>query len=370
MEHPPQAACEPTTDGDASLRHVVDKLRRDLAHTQARHADEQQRRLRTEQGVEALMAQMPFGLVTLSHTRVLGFNAAAATLMPHLQQGQTFSLPADWQRQGNSDRYTAGRNAEACVIQVDWLHAPNLDTQWVRLEDITAACSERDTRERQARLAAMGRLTAELAHQLRTPLCTATLYASMLADEVDDGIDRPLITRRLVHQLGQLDALIVRMLAFVKSRPRPHEVCAIEPLLQAQLDIVAPLLGLRGVQLALRCDAANCLVAVDQLQMGSALMALLENALQHAPPGSTLSVSCQALGHRVDIVVADQGPGVSAPMLPRLFEPFATERPSGTGLGLALARAAAEAHGGRLAYHHVMPQGAAFVLTLPALPQV
>lgn len=309
----------------------------------------------------------------LKGTQVISINAAAATLMPNLRQGDGFALPADWQRQGDSDRYTAGRSPQARVIQVAWLSAPNLNAQLVRLEDITVACSERDTLERQARLNAMGRMTAELAHQLRTPLCTATLYASMLADEEDDTggrIDRPQITRRLVHQLGQIDALIVRMLAFVKSRSRSHEVCAIEALLQDQIDVVMPLLGLRNVQLALRCDATDCLVAVDQLQVGSALMALLENALQHAPKGSTLSVSCQAIGHRVDIIVADQGPGVSEYMLPRLFEPFATGRPSGTGLGLALAHTAVQAHGGRLAYHQVVPQGAAFTLTLPALPQV
>lgn len=355
---------------DAQWRQLVDSLRRDLAHAHVRHEAEQARRIRSERDAGALMAQVPFGLVTLHQGQVLTCNAAASDLLPGLYPGRAFALPADWQRRGDSSTYHTGRGPDAKVVQVDWLSAANLPTQWVRLEDVTASQNERDAAERQSRLAAMGRMTAELAHQLRTPLCTATLYASMLADSEPSRTDHHQIAQRLVNQLGQLDTLIVRMLAFVKTRSRSHEVCAIEPLLRAQLEIVVPLMAQRERAVHVDWQAPGCLVAVDQMQLGSALLALLENALQHAPAGSTVNVGCVALGHRVEITVADQGPGVSELLLPRLFEPFATEHPTGTGLGLAIAQAAAEAHGGTLAYEAVLPRGACFKLTLPALPQV
>lgn len=359
-----------TRASEGEWRQLVDSLRQDLEQAHLRHGAEQERRIRSEMDAGALMAQVPFGLVTLHEEQVLACNAAATDLLPGLRPGGPFALPADWQRRGDTSTYHTGRGADARVMQVDWLSAPNLPTQWVRLEDVTASQNERDTSERQSRLAAMGRMTAELAHQLRTPLCTATLYASMLSDSALNSTDHTLIVQRLLSQLGQLDALIVRMLAFVKTRSRSHEVCAIEPLLRAQLDVVIPLMAQRGRVVRVDWSAPDCLVAVDQMQLGSALLALLENALQHAPAGSQVDVGCVAHGHRVEITVADQGPGVSELLLPRLFEPFATDHPTGTGLGLAIARAAAESHGGKLSYQAVQPQGACFKLTLPALPQV
>jgi signal transduction histidine kinase len=83
-----------------------------------------------------------------------------------------------------------------------------------------------------------------------------------------------------------------------------------------------------------------------------------------------ISVRCLHAGHRVDIVVADQGPGIAPAIESRLFEPFASGRANGTGLGLAMARAAAQAHRGELNYSPCSPQGAAFTLSLPVLPAI
>jgi C4-dicarboxylate-specific signal transduction histidine kinase len=85
------------------------------------------------------------------------------------------------------------------------------------------------------------------------------------------------------------------------------------------------------------------MLVLDRLQIGAALLALLENALQHAPEAGTLVVGCALRGHRLEITVADDGPGISPEMAARLFEPFATGRANGTGLGLAIAQAAAKA---------------------------
>lgn len=216
----------------------------------------------------------------------------------------------------------------------------------------------------------MGRMSAELAHQLRTPLCTATLHASRLAEPDLAPEERQQTALRLAGQLRQLDGLINRMLGFLKTSARDRELSAIEPLVQAQLELIGPQLQERALRLDLRWQAPDCVIPVDRLQIGSAVLALLENAMQHSPPGSTLSVACVSQGHRVEISVADEGPGIAPDMSARLFEPFASGRAAGSGLGLAIARAAAQAHRGELSCQPRQPNGTCFILALPALPAV
>ncbi len=355
---------------DEDLRRSVELLRRDLAQTHTRLHDEMRRRVRSEAQLGSMFASAPFGLVSIEVGRISAFNPAAARLLPGLAEGSIWSLPAQWIRRGAGNEFATDRGHDASVVALSVLTQSESGTQLLRLEDITESLRDRERAERQERLAAMGRMTAELAHQLRTPLCTATLYASQLAEPELDEPDRQQMASRLSAQLSQLDALITRMLGFVKTNARERELSAIEPLVRSQIEVVAPLFAKRSIELVLQWQAPDCEIAVDRLQIGSAVLALLENALQHAPTDSRVSVACISQGHRVAISVSDEGPGIAPEMAARLFEPFATGRPTGTGLGLAIARAAAQAHRGELSFTPCQPSGVCFTLALPALPQV
>ena len=357
---------------DSELLRSVEQLRQDLAQAHTRLHDETTRRTRSEAQLGSMFELAPFGLVAIDGDRVTAFNATAAALLPGLAAQSVWSLPAQWRRRGDSDEYLTDRGLQGrCVTVSPLMVDAERGTQLLRLEDITETLQQRAVLERQERLAAMGRMTAELAHQLRTPLCTATLYASQLAEADIDEADRRQMASRLGTQLTQLDALITRMLGFVKSSARENkQVSAAGPLVRAQLEIIAPLLAQRSLRLALNIDDTGSVVAIDRLQIGSAVLALLENALQHAPAGSLVSVACLSRGHRVEISVADEGPGIAPEMAARLFEPFATGSATGTGLGLAIARAAAQAHGGELSFAAREPRGVCFTLALPAMPKV
>jgi len=99
------------------------------------------------------------------------------------------------------------------------------------------------------------------------------------------------------------------------------------------------------------------------------LDSLVENALQHTPPGGVITLRAQRDGEALRISVADTGPGVAAELRDTLFEPFVSGRPEGTGLGLAIARELAEAHGGRLTLSDPggdgPGHGATFTLEIP-----
>ena len=178
------------------------------------------------------------------------------------------------------------------------------------------------------------------------------------------------MAERVCTQLGQLDALITRMLGFVKTSARDRESCDIQALLQGQLEVIAPLLEQRRMRLALQLEAGGCLLVLDRLQIGAALLALLENALQHAPEGGMLAVGCVLRGHRLEITVADDGPGISPEMAARLFEPFATGRANGTGLGLAIAHRLVQLMGGHIDVESTPGRGSCFRFVVPVgLPE-
>jgi len=355
---------------DDDLRRSVEQLRADLALTHSRLHAEMRRRVRSEEQADSMFSSAPFGLLALEDGRISAFNPAALRLLPGLTLNSIWAVPAHWRRRGASNEYSTDRGPDARVVSVSLLSEPDSPTQLWRIEDVTGALRERERAERQERLAAMGRMSAELAHQLRTPLCTATLHASRLAEPDLAPEERQQTALRLAGQLRQLDGLINRMLGFLKTSARDRELSAIEPLVQAQLELIGPQLQERALRLDLRWQAPDCVIPVDRLQIGSAVLALLENAMQHSPPGSTLSVACVSQGHRVEISVADEGPGIAPDMSARLFEPFASGRAAGSGLGLAIARAAAQAHRGELSCQPRQPNGTCFILALPALPAV
>jgi two-component system sensor histidine kinase FlrB len=99
----------------------------------------------------------------------------------------------------------------------------------------------------------------------------------------------------------------------------------------------------------------------------SALVAILENAIQHSVDGQTIHVHTQADHLRGMLTIEDNGPGIASDMLPRLFEPFATNRVTGTGLGLAIAQNAIRSHRGEITVQNKAEGGALFTVALPSM---
>ena len=119
---------------------------------------------------------------------------------------------------------------------------------------------------------------------------------------------------------------------------------------------------------ALHVDAADARATLDPDLLARALENLVLNAVQHTPPGGTVTLSATLADARLHVLVADTGPGVDPALRDTLFEPFVTARPGGTGLGLPIARELVDAMGGRLALLPGDTPGARFLVDLPAAP--
>lgn len=206
------------------------------------------------------------------------------------------------------------------------------------------------------RLEGLGRAGAGLAHQLRNPLATLKGSIQLLLEAPAPGSEKRL--RAALGQAGRMEALIGQLLDYARPpRAEPEDV-----------DLGPFLDELAGGDARVRVQSGGALAArVDPEHLRQVLANLLDNARAVSPDGALVEVTARAgdrRDHRVEIVVADRGPGPGEDP-ERLFEPYVTGRADGTGLGLPIARALAEANGGSLLLRPRPGGGALAVLSLP-----
>ena len=217
-----------------------------------------------------------------------------------------------------------------------------------------------------ARLAALGRVAAGVAHEIRNPIASMRLRAENAL--AGDDHRRRKALGSILSQITRLDRLLAELLAMTQERvPQPERV-DLAVFLRATLRDHED--AAEAAHVALHLDASDALaMRLDPGLIGRVLANLLENAIRATPAGGRVLVAAHddPVTGRLHIRVADDGPGVSPGLREQLFEPFVTGRADGTGLGLAIARELVAAHGGTLALTDDGPgSGACFTMTLAA----
>lgn len=215
---------------------------------------------------------------------------------------------------------------------------------------------QREELDREAvrrRLEGLGRAGAGLAHQLRNPLATLKGSLQLLLESPPPESEKRL--RAALGQAVRMEALIGQLLDYARPpRAEPQD-----------LELGPFLAELAGRDARVRVEAGGAPAArVDPEHLRQIVINLLENARAVSPDGSVLEVTASGRDHRVEIVVADRGPGPGEDP-EHLFEAYVTGRADGTGLGLPLSRALAEANEGSLVLRPRPGGGALAVLTLP-----
>ena len=238
-----------------------------------------------------------------------------------------------------------------------------------RLVDAVNDAGERLALERRRtsaaeRLAAVGRLSAGLAHEIRNPIAAMRLKAESALAAGDDG-RRKTALEAILKQVARLDTLLRNLLQMTQAGEPKSRSVELASFLQSSIEPHQELAAANGLSLAaLTPEPNNPLPLFDPSQMQRALDNLILNAIQNTPAGGRIVVEALKQQDRLLLCVTDSGAGVSEEMRERLFEPFATARPDGTGLGLAIVREIARAHGGeaRLARNE---RGARFEIDVP-----
>jgi two-component system sensor histidine kinase FlrB len=234
----------------------------------------------------------------------------------------------------------------------------------VLLADVTEAHLMNVFLTRQQRLLTLGELAAGLAHQIRTPLAAALLYASQMTLPGRAPEDLSRCSEKTVASLKQLDRLVNDMLAFAHGGAA-REIVSVAALLEQVAQWLRPALR-SGARLTIRTEAPGLTVRANAPSLVSAVLNLATNALQASEGVLHLELLARRTREgRAEIVVSDDGPGVPRHLRERIFEPFFTTRARGNGIGLAIVKSVVEAHAGGVSLAET-PRGSTFIIDLPA----
>ncbi|MCW3150346.1 ATP-binding protein [Stutzerimonas stutzeri] len=237
--------------------------------------------------------------------------------------------------------------------------------QLVLLTDMTETRRLQDQLARHQRLSSLGRMVASLAHQIRTPLSAALLYASHLEEGGLSTEQQQRFAGRLKSRLHELEHQVRDMLVFARG-DLPLEDRVTPAALLAALRSAADS-QLQDVQPRWQCDVPDGSLLCNRDTLVGALLNLIENALQAAGRQARLKIHLYARADTLRLCISDNGPGIDAALLARLGEPFLTTKTTGTGLGLAVVKAVARAHHGELRLFSRVGRGTCAVLVLPLI---
>lgn len=193
---------------------------------------------------------------------------------------------------------------------------------------------------RSERLAAIGRLAANAAHEIRNPLNSLRLQVDLLRRRLGNGLDEP--AAKLRAEIERLDAVVNGMLAVGSDAPVAAERVDLRDVAQRAVDALEADAPARARSIHLRCTTTATIVDGDEGRLVQLTINILANAIDAAPPQSVIDVQLSA---GPVLSIADSGSGIAERDTSQVFEPFYTTKPAGTGLGLAIAHEIARAHG-------------------------
>jgi two-component system sensor histidine kinase FlrB len=347
---------EQLTGAFDSLRGQVARLQHDLTEA---HAGNEHLAAR----MSALVKGLPGGVLVLDAQGIIfECNPAAIELLDEPVLGETLStvLERSVPSSGSLSEHIELRSGRFVNLSRRDLAGGG---EVVLLTDVTESHLMQVFMARQQRLLTMGELAAGLAHQIRTPLATALLYASQMTLPDRTSTDLRRCGEKTIDSLKQLDRLVNDMLSFAQGGAA-RELVSVSALLEQVAQWLRPALR-GGIRLTIRTQAPELTVRANAPSLVSAILNLATNALQAASADLNLELLARrSESGRAQIVVSDNGPGIPAAIRERIFEPFFTTRTRGNGIGLSIVKSVVEAHRGSV---HLAESivGATFVIDLP-----
>lgn len=237
----------------------------------------------------------------------------------------------------------------------------------VTMEDVSEVRALTDQLIRADRLAAMGELTAGVAHEVRNPLGIIRASVQLVEDSGGDQARVAEATWVIKQEIDRLDRVIKALLDFGRPSAPTLRRIDIEDVISDVVLFTRQFASQAEVEIETEFSAARPIVMADPDQLKQVFVNLVSNAVQAMDvTGGTILMRVWDDDTFVYVAVADNGPGMSAETLDKVFDPFYSTKDSGTGLGLTIVHRIIDQHGGRITVESVPGEGTTFTVALPA----
>ncbi len=231
---------------------------------------------------------------------------------------------------------------------------------------IAAIATARERLLTTERLATIGKMAAHVTHEIRNPLSSISLNLELLQDELPaESHEARALMKAILAEVDRLTHLTEYYLSFARRRSVQLEVADLHALIADALTFMRRDFERRNVQVQFDANAEPANVAIDESQLKQALFNLIRNAVEAMPEGGRLCVLLQQSSQLVTVHIDDEGSGIAPELAETLFQPFVTNKPNGTGLGLVVTQQIVQSLGGEISWEPRTGGGTRFTLQFP-----
>ncbi|MDY7563990.1 ATP-binding protein [Pseudomonas sp. RTC3] len=356
------------SDSYSLLEARVTELKGELAVVSAQRMQELAEKERLANRLQNLLMLLPGGVIVMDGQGVVReANPAACDLLGEPLLGMLWRQVisrcfAPREDDGHEVSLKDGRRLSIATRSLD--AEPG---QLVLLNDLTETRHLQGQLARHERLSSLGRMVTSLAHQIRTPLSAALIYASHLAEQELPVATQQRFAGRLKERLHELEHQVRDMLVFARGELPMTDRIAPDLLFQALQ--AAAQTHVQGLSVRWQCDSREGALLCNRDTLVGALLNLIENAVQASAGKTRLKIHLYSRDNTLRLCISDNGSGIDASALARIGEPFFTTKSTGTGLGLAVVGAVTRAHQGQLQFRSRPGRGTCAIVTLPLIPE-
>ncbi|MBV1930779.1 MAG: PAS domain-containing sensor histidine kinase [Porticoccaceae bacterium] len=352
------------------LQARIGSLTEELVEARSQRLKELAEKERLANRLALLMDELPGGVVVADSRGVIREANHAATqflgcdLVSKNWQEVLSGIKVGERSSGSELVLNNGRH-----LSVNSQYMSDANEEVILLTDMTRLYELQEIASRDERLAALGEMAARLAHQIRTPLSSALLFSGHIVHTGTSAEQRNRVVDKVMISLRHMESLVDTMLSFVRGAPPVLNVITISKLAEELVGAISPLVSSAGVtfrhdiEFDQPCLEGNLLGSKEALI--SAILNLVDNAIAMSSGKLILTLELIVNDNKLQISVADNGPGITADIQDQVFDPFFTTREKGTGLGLAVVAMTARSHGGSASVASTLGQGSVFTLELP-----
>ncbi len=291
--------------------------------------------------------------------KILMMNARAEQLRAHFEPDKLCRQELD----GAEVALDVNNEKRIFLLSLSEVHSSDTTTGYVlMLKDITEKKLKEAMEERNKRLIAMGEMMATIVHEMRNPLCSIELYASMLQKELE-GTGLESLSKGVSTGVRSLNNILSNMLYFARPRTPSMKPVSITEFADETLELVKPVAESRDI--IIKNNTTAFTLHMDEALVRQVFMNILLNAIQAMKEGGTITIYNEIDEKGFYIHIKDTGCGMDDETVERVFDPFYTTREDGTGLGLSISLKIMQSHGGTINVKSTLGKGTVFTLVFP-----